>query len=73
MQLKEMEEVDDYSKMFQADRRITVKPADGELSYGAFVAALIKVCSIRHQILTGTQKVMSKRDFEDNKEYSLVD
>lgn len=48
LQLKEMEEVDDYSKMFQADRKITVKPADGELSYGAFVAALIKVCSIRH-------------------------
>ena len=77
-QIKEMEEVNDYSEMVQDDAKTAgAIPGEKELSYPGFVIALVKVANIgklkfrdseeqsQHQ-----QKQKQKSDYE---EYSLDD
>jgi hypothetical protein len=52
---------------------MSVFPKDAELSYGAFVSALIKVANLRHVIKKSDTKFASQRQYSDYSEYNLVD
>ena len=72
--VKESAEIGDYNQYFQPTiQKMSVFPKDAELSYGAFVSALIKVANLRHVIKKSDTKFASQRQYSDYSEYNLVD
>lgn len=75
-QIKEMEEVSDYSTMVQDDAKTAgAIPGEKELSYPGFVLALVKVANIGKLKFRGgeEQSQSQQKQKNDYEEYSLED
>jgi|LauGreDrversion4_2_1035121.scaffolds.fasta_scaffold40555_9 hypothetical protein len=72
--VKESAEIGDYNQYFKPFvEKMSANSKDAELSYGAFVSALIKVANLRHVIKKSDAKFASQRHYSDYSEYNLVD
>lgn len=66
--------MEDYLDLIEgSSKQSEVKPKGGELHYGGFVSALIKIANMRHIIKEEEGKPVSKQKIDDYAEYNCVD